>query len=91
MARRLPRNRMVGSISQSVVTPVGVALLVGGLAHFLLQLAGIFFEVPGSLFHVVAGDLPGAFFHRTLDLVLGTLNAILVHAASPVKPAALQT
>jgi hypothetical protein len=62
---------------------VRVARVVGGFADVLLNLADIFLHIAGYFLTLVARDFAGRLFYRTLDFVLGTFNAIVIHAVSP--------
>jgi apolipoprotein D and lipocalin family protein len=85
MAQPSLRHLVLIPPRRSVAAVVRVTLIVDGLAHVLLQLACVFLQVPSCLFHMISGDLADTLLHSALDLVFGTLNAILVHAASPLK------
>jgi hypothetical protein len=49
------------------------------LSSFLLNFAGILFEIAFGLFGMITGDFAGGFFYCTFDFMFGAFNAIFVH------------
>ena len=60
--------------------PLGVVV---SLSNLFLDLADVFLHGAPCFLPFVTRDLAGHFFHGTLDLVLRTLDAIVIHANSP--------
>jgi hypothetical protein len=58
---------------------IEVALAIVLFADFLLDLAGILFDIACDFLGGIVGDLADAFFDSALYFMLGAFNAILIH------------
>jgi hypothetical protein len=66
-----------------MATLVFLTLGIGCLADFVLELAYVLLDLASGFLCLVASDFADNFLRRALDLVLGTFNAIVIHAKSP--------
>ena len=77
-------RRRNGRHPRPLVAAIRLALgVIRGLAHLLLEFAGMFFHGTGRFFQLVARDLADGLLHGTLDLMLRAVHAIVIHALSP--------
>jgi hypothetical protein len=66
------------------MTTIGVTRLVGSLADFLLDLAGILLDIARGFLRVVTGDFADDFLHGALYLVFRAFGTVLVHDGDPL-------